>query len=200
MKYDNFKPVKKEASIGPKKIFEDHISIHANSGSFSKDTLNEIEEITSFRRTEKRKKLVYVTSPNKQVDSDSDKKLIAPIGEPSESYISEANFTINLDSNHTKTEHEPLTSQHLINNGSTSFPLFKFLASKVSKLDMQEMEKLCVILEEIKDTLREDGIPVTPINVKDSDHSSKSSQSTKDNSYGKDEDEEGNISCTNKPY
>jgi len=64
-----------------------------------------------------------------------------------------------------------------------------------SKLDLQEVENLCVILEEIKDTLREQNIPVTPVDDKKKVESSKSSQSTKDNSYGKEEDEEGNISC-----
>jgi len=96
--------MKKEASIGPKKIFEDHISLCVNSGSFSKETLTEVEEVPSFRRTEKRKNLVYVATPTKQRDSECDKKLIPPIGEPSESNFFESNFTVAHENNGYVTE------------------------------------------------------------------------------------------------
>jgi hypothetical protein len=121
LKYDNFKPTKKEASIGPKKIFEDHISLCLNSGSFSKETLNDLDDInSSFKRNEKRKKLVYYGVPNKQVDLESDKRIIAPIGEPSESFISEANFIVtlpNINDNVNRYNEDNSKSKHQSNFG-----------------------------------------------------------------------------------
>jgi hypothetical protein len=74
--------------------------------------------------------------------------------------------------------------------------LSQFKGSIVSKLDLHEVENLCVILEEIKDTLRDEDLTTTHANEKKNEENSKSSQSTKDNSYGKDEDnDEANISC-----
>lgn len=65
--------MKKEASIGPKKVFEDHIVINNLSGN--SHIFTETDEASYVKRNERKKNLVYISSPILKADGEKSEKL-----------------------------------------------------------------------------------------------------------------------------
>lgn len=65
--------MKKEASIGPRKVFEDHVTLNNISGN--SQVFTETDEAACVKRNERKKNLVYISSPVSKANGENSEKL-----------------------------------------------------------------------------------------------------------------------------